>query len=189
MKNNKYPTIGLKASYCLPFFSLVELVAILLIIGIPWLSNWINHFVLLSLLTGLLDILEQILATVTALLTIGWLATLVITINYQHDNGFCNYLKFLIQTFDLRDFAKIKPKQNTNSAEQAFNNAIKGWYIDISDNNLVTWLLMPASSRAQVIFDQNLQSIENKVKQDNPDFTFSPAERIGNFYKIEATRY
>lgn len=202
MRNQNYPTIGLKASYCLPFVSFAELVTILLIIVIPWLSNWLDHFVLLSLLSGLLNRLKLVLVGLTVFLTIGWLVMLIMTIIYQHNNGFYNYWLSWVQTIDIRNFAKISPKivqvkensvvknqKDTNPTEQAFNNAIKGWYIDISDNNLIVWLLMPISLGSQVIFDQNLLSIENKIKQDNPDFTFSPAERVGNYYRISATKF
>lgn len=200
MNNKNYPPIGLKASYCLPYVSMAELAAVLLTISIPWINNWLNHYILLSLLNQLLNRLKSVLICLTAFLTIVWIVMLIITIIYQHNSGFNNYWRSWLQTYDLRQANKIKPqvKQvkdgNTyqtqkviNPVEQAFNYAIKGWFVDQHSNKLTIWLLIPNQADAQIIFKQKLPIIENNVHSDYSDYTFSPAERVGNFYRIEGT--
>lgn len=202
MKKENYLPIGLKASYYLPYMSLAEPAAILLTMSIPWINNWLNHYILLSLLSQLLNRLKPVLIGLTVFLTVVWIVMLVITIVYQHNSGFHNYWQSWLQTYDLRQSNKIKPqvKQvkdgNTwrnqkiiNPVEQAFNYAIKGWFVDQQSNKLTIWLLIPNQADAQIILKQKLPIIENNVHSDYSDFTFSPAERIGNYYKIEATRY
>ncbi|WP_294837120.1 hypothetical protein [uncultured Lactobacillus sp.] len=202
MNNKNYPTVGLKASYYLPFMSLAELASVLLIIAIPYLCRWLKHSFLFRLLSVILKMLKPVLVGLMLFITIGWLVILVMTMIYQHSNSFRNYWTSWFQTFDLRNFAKIpakyiqvkesdtmKNKKVNDPSDRAFDEAVKGWYVDVCTDALTVWLLMPVSSDSQVIFDQKLPTIENKIRQDNPNFTFSPAERIGNFYRIEATRY
>ena len=200
MNKENFPAIGLKASYCLPYVSMAELAAILVTISIPWINNWLDHYILLSLLSQPLNRLKPALICLTAFLTIIWIVMLIITIIYQHNSGFNNYWRSWLQTYDLRQANKIKPqvKQvkdgNTwrnqkiiNPVEQAFNYAIKGWFVDQQSNKLTIWLLFPNQVDAQIIFKQKLPIIENNVHSDFSDFTFSPHERVGNFYKIEGT--
>lgn len=202
MENKNYSSLGLKTSYCLPCISLVWLAAILIIIAVPYLKHWLNHSFLFSFLIGLLDRLRPALIVLTLFLTVVLLIMLVIVFKYQHGNSFRNYCLSWFQTLQLRNFAKIpakieqikvndvvKNRKITDPSNQIFNHAIKGWYVDIRPDLLTVWLLMPVSSDSQVILDQKLPTIENKIRQDNPNFTFSPAERVGNFYIIGATRY
>ncbi|MCO6531440.1 hypothetical protein [Lactobacillus sp.] len=202
MKNKNYPTADLKASYWLPCVSLAWLAAILIIIAIPYLRHWLNHSLLFSFLTGLLDRLRPALIVLTLFLTVVLLVMLAIVFRYQHGNSFRNYCLSWFQTFELRNFAKIpakieqikendvvKNRKITDPYNQVFNYAIKGWYVDVRTDILTIWLLIPSFSDSQVILDQKLPTIESKIRQDNPGYTFSPAERVGNFYKIEATRY
>ncbi len=202
MNNKNYTPIGLKASYCLPYVTLVELAAISVIIVLPNLVYWHNHLFLLNFFIALLSKLRPVLVATVLLLTAVWLVMLAIVIKYQRGNSFRNYCSSWFQTFELRNFAKIpakyvqvkengtiKNQKFNDPGDRTFNGSVKAWYVDIGSNTLTVWLLMPVSSDSQVIFDQKLPTIENKIRQDNPNFTFSPAERIGNFYRIEATRY
>ena len=202
MNKENFPAIGLKASYCLPFMCVAELVTVLLIIAVPYLCRWLNHSFLFRLLSVILKMLKPVLVGLMLLITIGWLVILVMNIIYQRGNSFRNYCSSWFQTFELRNFAKIpakyvqvkengtiKNQKFNDPGDRTFNGSVKAWYVDIGSNTLTVWLLMPVSSDSQVIFDQKLPTIENKIRQDNPNFTFSPAERIGNFYRIEATRY
>lgn len=202
MNKENFPAIGLKASYCLPYVSMAELAAVLLVIFIPQLNNWLNHSILFNFLTSSLERLRLILVGLTLLLAIFWLVMLIMTIIYQRSNSFRNYWSSWLQTYDLRQTNKIKPQVrqvkdgNTwrsqkviNPVEQAFNYAVKGWFVDRHSNKLTIWLLIPNQADAQIIFKQKLPIIENNVHSDYSDFTFSPHERVGNYYKVDATRY
>lgn len=127
---------------------------------------------------------------------------ILLTIKYQRGNTFRNYCNSVFQTYNLRSFSKIQVKttrvkvdngwknqKNNNPAEIAFNRALQGWYIDKRKNNLTVWLLLPESSDGQIIFDQKLPGIENNIRHRYMDYTFSPAEQLENYYRIEATRY
>lgn len=202
MNKENFPAIGLKASYCLPYVSMAELAAVLLVIFIPQLNNWLNHSILFNFLTSSLERLRLILVGLTLLLAIFWLVMLIMTIIYQRSNSFRNYWSSWLQTYDLRQTNKIKPQVRQvkdgniwrsqkviNPVEQAFNYAVKGWFVDRHSNKLTIWLLIPNQADAQIIFKQKLPIIENNVHSDYSDFTFSPHERVGNYYKVDATRY
>lgn len=202
MNNKNYPTVGLKASYYLPFMSVAELATVLLIVAIPYLCRWLNHSFLFRLLSVILKMLKPVLVGLMLFITIGWLVILVMTIIYQRGNSFRGYCSSWFQTLEVRNFAKIpakyiqlkendiiKNQKVNNPSDCAFNEAVKGWYIDVRTDALTVWLLIPSSFDSQLILDQKLPTIESKIRQDNPGYTFSPAERVGNYYKVEATRY
>lgn len=202
MKNGNFPANGLKASYYLPYMSLTELATILLIIAIPYLCQWFENSFLLRIFSLILKMINPILVGLIPFLTVGWVIMLAIVIQYQRGNSFRNYCSSWFQTLNLRNFAKIPAKyiqvkendtmknQKVNDpSDRAFNEVVKGWYVDVHTDALTVWLLTPSSSDSQVILDQKLPTIESKIRQDNPDYTFSPHERVGNYYKVDATRY
>lgn len=191
MKNISKLEIG----YYFPVVTIVELAAIPITIGV---STFINKFELSDLFNNI----AQALVVATMLIAIVWLAMLVITIKYQRGNSFQNYWNSVVQTYNLRRFSKIPPKSTqvkvdnewknqriNDPAERAYNQAIQGWYIDRQKESLTVWMLLPKSSKALKKIDDELLTIVAQIKQDNQEFIFSPAERVGNFYKIEATRY
>lgn len=198
MKEQK-PNLSLKISYYFPLSSVIELIAILIIIGVPIFSNIFKSVVLLSLLSEPLNSLEPTLISATVIITVTWLAMLLATINFQSDNGFHNYFLSWAQTASLRDTCKIKPKINQikqdniwqqqkiiSPDEWEYNQAIKSWYVDRRKNGVTVWLLVPQTPSAQSIFNQQLNIITDNIKHANPGYIFSPAERIGNYYKLEA---
>lgn len=189
MNKENFPAIGLKASYCLPYVSMAELAAILITILIQPYS-----------VSGLLNNTKQAVTVATILMLVILFAMVVITIKYQRGNSFRNYCSSVVQTYNLRRFSKIPPKtirvkvgnewknQRINDpAERAFNQALQGWYIDIRKNSLTAWLLKPVSSGSQAIFEQNLSNTKMKIEHDNLNYTYSPVDHVGNFYKIEGT--
>lgn len=191
MKNISKLEIG----YYFPVVTIVELAAIPITIGV---STFINKFELSDLFNNI----AQALVVATMLIAIVWLAMLVITIKYQRGNSFQNYWNSVVQIYNLRRFSKIPPKSTqvkvgnewknqriNDPAERAYNQAIQGWYIDRQKESLTVWMLLPKSSKALKKIDDELLTIVVQIKQDNQEFIFSPAERVGNFYKIEATRY
>lgn len=187
MKNISKLEIG----YYLPLVTLVEIVAILITVLIQPYS-----------LSGLLNNVKQTIIVTTLLMLVILLAMLVITIQYQRGNTFKNYCSSVVQTYNLRRFSKVQPKTTqvkvgnewknqpiNDPTEKAFNQAIQGWYIDRRKNSLIVWLFLPKTSSATNKLDQELPTILMQIKESNPEYIFSSHERIGNFYKVEATRY
>lgn len=181
----------LEIGYYLPLVTLVEIVAILITVLIQPYS-----------LSGLLNNVKQTIIVATILMLVILLAMLVITIHYQRSNTFKNYCSSVVQTYNLRRFSKIPPKTTqvkvgnewknqpiNDPIERAFNQAIQGWYIDRRKNSLIVWLFLPKTSSAINKLDQELPTILTQIKENNPEYIFSPHERVGNYYKVDATRY
>lgn len=181
----------LEIGYYLPLVTLVEIVSILITVLIQPYS-----------LSGLLNNVKQTIIVTTLLMLVILLAMLVITIQYQRGNTFKNYCSSVVQTYNLRRFSKVQPKTTqvkvgnewknqpiNDPTEKAFNQAIQGWYIDRRKNSLIVWLFLPKTSSAINKLDQELPTILTQIKENNPEYIFSPHERVGNYYKVDATRY
>ena len=181
----------LEIGYYLPLVTLVEIVAILITVLIQPYS-----------VSGLLNNMKQAVIVATILMLVILFAMVVITIKYQHDNSFRNYCSSVAQTYNLRKFSKEQPKTTqvkvgnewknqpiNDPVERAFNQALQGWYIDKRKNSLIVWLFLPKLSSATNKLDQELPTILTQIKENNPEYIFSSHERIGNYYKVEATRY
>lgn len=202
MNNKNYPTVGLKASYCLLHMSLIELFLIVIMIIDPIFSHLFKNLFLLDLLVDPLNQLEFVFIFIAVVGAIVWIAMFLITRNYQHGNSFHNYWLSWRATCSLRQANKIKPQfkqvkigdtwrnqKIINPIDQEFNYAIKGWFIDQRTDALTIWLLVPDQADAQAIFEQRLPIIESNIRHDYHDFTFSPAERVGNYYRILANKF
>jgi hypothetical protein len=196
-----YPKTGLKASYCLPYISVLELIAIFVTVVLYVINNMLARSWLFELLAGTLNDLEIIAWIITSIGVVVLIIMFLITRNYQRGNSFHNYWLSWCKTHDLRQANRIKPQirhvkvgdnwQNQKEitpAEQAFNYAIQGWFIEQRIDKLTIWLLVPDQVDAQAIFDQRLLIIESNIRHDYHDFTFSPAERNGNYYRISAIK-
>lgn len=187
MKNTSKLEIG----YYLPLVTIVEIVAILITILIQPYSA-----------SGLFNNIKQAVTVTTILMLVILFVMLVITVQYQRGNSFRNYWNSVVQTYNLHRFSKIQPRTTqikvgnewknqpiNDPIERAFNQALQGWYIDKRKNSLIVWLFLPKTSSAINKLDQELPTILTQIKENNPEYIFSSHERVGNYYKIEATRY
>ena len=187
MKNISKLEIG----YYIPVVTIAEIAAILITILIQPYS-----------VSGLLNNIKQAVTVATILMLVILLVMLAITIKYQRGNSFRNYCSSVVQTYNLRKFSKVQPKTTqvkvgnewknqpiNDPVERAFNQALQGWYIDKRKNSLIVWLFLPKLSSATNKLDQELATILTQIKENNPEYIFSSHERIGNYYKVEATRY
>lgn len=203
MKNKQSPDLGLQVMYYLPVVSLVEVVAIMIMIGVPSLNNWAKDKLLWRLIIPPIAEHYSIIVISTIIITIVWLGLTFLTIYRQRDNSLSNYLDSVMQTYELRQFSKIQPKierikqGNTvqkhkvfGPGEVEYNAAVKGFLIDKQNDTLTAWLALPEAQDGQEIFEKKLHSIISRIKnnRNNQQYTFSPGEYFSGYYRIEASR-
>lgn len=197
-----YPKNGLKASYYLPYLSVMELIAIIITTIMHELNQVHIKSPFLDILAGTFKELEETAWFITLIGIVVLIIMLLITYKYQQGNSFHNRRLGWQSTHKLRETNKIKPQYKRvkvgdtwrnqkvlNPVEQAFNYAVKGWYIDQRADALTIWLLAPDQVDAQMIFQQRLPIIEANLRNYYPDYTFSPAECVGNYYRILANKF
>lgn len=197
MQNSNKPKLGLKIGYYLPaviaiYAVIAACVVVLLTMDRGNDSSWLSkliHFVP-NFLYYLLINLRSVLLPIDIVITIIVGTMIIATIQYQRGNTLINYCRSIIQTQDLRQFCKLEIPNDSNNAAivNAFNSSLKSMYVDIKSDSIAVWILIPNSQEAKQILDNKMNDIVQKAKQANPDYTFSEAQLMGNYYCLQGSR-
>lgn len=199
MKNNNKPKLGLKIGYYLPVVIAIYAVTAACVVvlltmdrgnGSNLLSKVIHFFP--NFLYYLLINLRSVLLPIGIVTTIIVVTMIIVTIQYQHGNTFSNYHHSIIQTQGFRQFCRLGTTSNSNDAAivYAFNSSLKSMYVDIRSDSITVWILIPTKPGARKILNEELHDIVLKVKQTNPDYTFSSIEPMGNskYYCLQGSK-
>lgn len=197
MQNSNKPKLGLKIGYYLPaviaiYAVIAACVVVLLTMDRGNDSSWLSkliHFVPNFLYYLLIDC-WAVLLPIGIAITIVVVTMIIATIQYQRGNTFINYCYSIIQTQDLRQFSRLEIPNDSNNAAivNAFNSSLKSMHVDIRSDSIAVWILMPTSQEAKQILDKKMNDIVQKAKQDNPDYTFSDVQLMGNYYCLQGSR-
>lgn len=191
MKNNNKPKLGLKIGYYLPaviaIYAVITVCVVVLLTmdrknGSDLLSKVIHFFP--NFLYYLLINLRSVLLPIGIGATIIVVTMIILTVRYQHDNTFGNYFHSISQIHDLRKSNKIELPDDQSKKNKvvidSFNNSLKELFIDIRKDNLTVWILIPDKLEAKQILNNEMNNIIQTIKQNNPDYTFSSIEPMGN---------
>lgn len=197
MQNSNKPKLGLKIGYYLPAVIVIYAVIAACVVVLLTMDRGNGSGLLSKLIHLVLNFLYYLLIDSWAvLLPIGIAITIVVvtmiiaTIQYQRGNTVINYCYSIIQTQDFRRFCRLVVPNDSNNAAivNAFNSSLKSMYVDIKSDSIAVWILMPTSQEAKQILDKKMNDIVQKAKQDNPDYTFSDVQLMGNYYCLQGSR-
>lgn len=197
MQNSNKPKLGLKIGYYLPaviaiYAVIAACVVVLLTMDRGNDSSWLSkliHFVLNFLYYLLIDS-WAVLLPIGIAITIVVVTMIIATIQYQRGNTLINYCRSIIQTQDFRQFSKIGTTNDPDSASMvyAYNSSLRSMYVDIRSDSITVWILIPEKQEAKQILDNKMKDITQRVKQSNPDYTFSDVQLMGNYYCLQGSR-
>lgn len=199
MQNNNKPKLGLKIGYYLPAVIAIYAVIAACVVVLLTMDRGNDSGLLSKLIHLVLNFLYYLLIDCWAvLLPIGIAITIVVvtmiiaTIQYQRGNTLINYFYSIIQTQDFRKFCRLVVPNDSNNAAivNAFNLSLKSMYVDIRSDSITVWILIPTSQEAKQILDNKMNDIVQKVKQNNPDYTFSEVQLMenSNFYCLQGSK-
>lgn len=197
MQNSNKPKLGLKIGYYLPAVIVIYAVIAACVVVLLTMDRGNDSGLLSKLIHLVPNFLYYLLIDCWAvLLPIGVAITIVVvtmiiaTIQYQRGNTVINYCYSIIQTQDFRRFCRLEIPNDSNNAAivNAFNLSLKSMYVDIRSDSIAVWILIPTSQEAKQILDNKMNDIVQKVKQNNPDYTFSEAQLMGNFYCLQGSK-
>lgn len=199
MQNSNKPKLSLKIGYYLPAVIVIYAVIAACVVVLLTMDRGNGSGLLSKLIHLVLNFLYYLLIDSWAvLLPIGIAITIVVvtmiiaTIQYQRGNTVINYCYSIIQTQDFRRFCRLVVPNDSNNAAivNAFNLSLKSMYVDIRSDSITVWILIPEKQEAKQILDNKMKDITQRVKQSNPDYTFSEIQLMenSNFYCLQGSR-
>ena len=192
----------IRRAYKTTKYAVLEIIALLVIlvgtlILLPGFAQAFSNLPILDLCVPYIVKFKEFLVEVSWWIAMVILIQVVIIMISQRYKSFNEYYQSIKETYQLRRSSLQTIKSiSTQDGQQikqqdptiwAYNKAIKQFYVDISSTTVTAWLKVPGTLQGQEILKQNLPIIEEKIRTDNPAFTFSQVERNGNYYIIEGT--
>lgn len=132
------------------------------------------------------------LAIANILVTGIWLVMLVFQLKNRR---FLSYLKSLGATREVhnilvipKEVSSFNGKTKVNNVHTLYNHALLLTYVEYRDNKLFVNLKIPKNLEAAALLEDKRSKLREAMSSMNTDYSFSPFERIGQYYVSVGTK-
>ncbi|NRO84950.1 hypothetical protein IMAU10149_01538 [Lactobacillus helveticus] len=115
-----------------------------------------------------------------------WLVTLVFQLKNRR---FLSYLKSLSATREVhnilvipKEVSSFNGKTKVNNVHTLYNHALWSTYVEYRGNKLIINLKIPQNLEAATLLEDKRSKLREAMSSMNTDYSFSPFERIGQYY-------